>query len=79
MSMSDHDHEQIAEAVARKLGAHECPLGMDLDTIATLKDLATTWRTSKKAMLTTLIGLIVVGTVGTFLAGFVGKIKGVIP
>ena len=74
--MTDTELKRLAKLVAEEMAGqeHQCPLGLDHDTAAQLRDLAKTWQSSRKAMFVTVVGLLVAMLCGIFGLGVVAKI-----
>lgn len=73
--LTEHDIERLAKAVAKEVSLHPvvCPT-FTPEEVAEIKGVANTLKQGKKVMLTTIIGILVVGAFGIFGAGCLAKL-----
>jgi len=79
MTMTSDERTALAQDIAEELYIHHksaCPLGLDAEVAMTLKEIATTWRKSKAALITSVVGLLVVAVGGLIVCGVIAKIRG---
>lgn len=74
--MTQQEKIEIAKIVAWEVTqTQSCPHGIDVDTTASLKEFAETWRSSKKTALITFIAGVVAGLGTLITLGIVKKME----
>ena len=76
-SMNAEERKALARDIAQEIqaqNANTCPLGMTAEVTATLKEIADTWRKSKSAFITSMVGLLVIVVGGLLMAGVIAKV-----
>lgn len=72
--LTDDDLKKLAELI-RPQPHDNCPLGLDSDTVAVIKELADAIRSGKKTVRKTLLALLTTALVGLVVAGLVERIR----
>ena len=67
--MSQHDTDAIADAVATKLAARPCHIGLTAADAVALREFVDWWRSVKRHATFAAVGTLVAGAVGLLLLG----------
>jgi TRAP-type C4-dicarboxylate transport system permease small subunit len=73
--MTDHDRDELAEAIAARVHAAGCPLGWKREDADTLRQFADSLREFKRAVIATVVGAVCLGLIGLLCAGVYSRVR----